>query len=65
MFQSWVDTLRCSDHFSIYLELGLGDNKPRDPYKYNPFRSNEEEFQELVKSSWKNLDESLEDSTYV
>jgi hypothetical protein len=47
-------------HFPIFLELGKGDKKPGDPFKYNPSWFGEEEFQTLVHDNWRNFQPDLE-----
>jgi len=43
------------------LELVQGTTKPRAPFKYNPSWFGEQEFQDLVKASWKHYDGNLDD----
>src|SRR5699024_3442751 len=64
-FRSWVNTLRCLDHFSICVEIVMEYEKLKEPFKYNPYWLTKDEFQEVVKSSWKPIDVHCEDSTRI
>lgn len=57
--------MRCSNKFPIYLELGMGDKKPKAPFKYNLYWLEEGGFQEIVKSYWKHIDVHSEDSACI
>lgn len=53
MVGSWVDMIRCSSHFLIYLELDRSLGNLGIPFKYNSDWENLEEFRDLVKANWK------------
>jgi len=55
LYWCWVGTIHSSDHFFIFLELGLPNEQPRSPFKYNSSWVGYEDFIALVRGNWQSF----------
>ena len=60
-YWSWVETYRVSNHFPIFLELGLGVENSEAPFKYNLAWEMDKSFKKFVNGIWKRYNPILED----
>ena len=51
--KQWIGHGGISDHYSIFLELRTGMDKPPSPFKFNRTWLNDDTFLKLVKENWR------------